>query len=79
MIIHRDRHHLLRLILPYNKLINLFRLSTVHVYLTYPFVLSWSLLEAMATGCAIVGSATDPVHTDSACTDSARTEAAANR
>lgn len=47
--------------LPYGKLINLFRLSTVHVYLTYPFVLSWSLLEAMATGCAIVGSATDPV------------------
>ncbi|WP_404295210.1 glycosyltransferase (plasmid) [Microvirga sp. RSM25] len=47
--------------LPYDSLINLFRLSTVHVYLTYPFVLSWSLLEAMATGCAIVGSATDPV------------------
>jgi glycosyltransferase involved in cell wall biosynthesis len=47
--------------LPYSKLVNLFRLSTVHVYLTYPFVLSWSLLEAMATGCAVVGSATDPV------------------
>jgi glycosyltransferase involved in cell wall biosynthesis len=47
--------------LPYGRLINLFRLSTVHVYLTYPFVLSWSLLDAMATGCTIVGSATDPV------------------
>lgn len=47
--------------LPYTRLINLFRLSTVHVYLTYPFVLSWSLLDAMATGCAVVGSATEPV------------------
>jgi glycosyltransferase involved in cell wall biosynthesis len=47
--------------LPYSALINLFRLSTVHVYLTYPFVLSWSLLEALASGCAVVGSATEPV------------------
>jgi glycosyltransferase involved in cell wall biosynthesis len=37
------------------------RASHAHVYLTVPFVLSWSLLDAMATGCAIVGSDTGPV------------------
>lgn len=48
--------------LPYQHFIPLLQLSTVHVYLTYPFVLSWSLLEAMSAGCAIVASDTQPLH-----------------
>ena len=46
---------------PYNRFLNLLQLCTVHVYLTYPFVLSWSLLEAMSAGCAIVASNTEPL------------------
>lgn len=46
----------------YQYFIPLLQLSTVHVYLTYPFVLSWSLLEAMSVGCAIVASDTKPLH-----------------
>ena len=47
--------------IPYGAYLNLLRVSSVHVYLTYPFVLSWSFIEAMASGCLIVGSATPPV------------------
>jgi len=47
--------------IPYQHFIPLLQLSTVHVYLTYPFVLSWSLLEAMSVGCALVASDTQPV------------------
>ncbi len=46
---------------PYRHFVPLLQLSTVHVYLTYPFVLSWSLLEAMSAGCAIVASDTEPL------------------
>jgi glycosyltransferase involved in cell wall biosynthesis len=41
--------------------LSLLQVSSVHVYLTYPFVLSWSFIEALSTGCAIIGSATPPV------------------
>jgi glycosyltransferase involved in cell wall biosynthesis len=47
--------------LPTQAYRDVLRAAQVHVYLTVPFVLSWSLLDAMATGCAIVGSDTAPV------------------
>jgi glycosyltransferase involved in cell wall biosynthesis len=47
--------------LNYQDYLKVIQRSDVHVYLTYPFVLSWSLLEAMAMECAIVGSNTAPL------------------
>jgi len=47
--------------IPYHHFIQLLQLSSVHVYLTYPFILSRSLLEAMSVGCAIIASDTQPV------------------
>ncbi len=47
--------------LPYADYLKVLQVSACHVYLTYPFVLGWSCIEAMAAGCLIVGSATPPV------------------
>jgi glycosyltransferase involved in cell wall biosynthesis len=45
----------------YAVYLNVLQVSSAHIYLTYPFVLSWSFIEAMSAGCAIIGSDTPPV------------------
>jgi glycosyltransferase involved in cell wall biosynthesis len=55
-----SRFHFLGLI-PTNELAALYNLSDLHFYLTVPYVLSWSLIQAMAAGCTILGSDTAPV------------------
>ncbi|UIE35930.1 glycosyltransferase family 4 protein [Leptodesmis sichuanensis] len=47
--------------LSYREYLQVLQASSVHIYLTYPYILSRSLLEAMSTGCAIVASQTAPV------------------
>jgi len=47
--------------LSYDAYLQLLQVSAAHVYLTYPFVLSWSLVEAMSAGCLIIASDTAPL------------------
>ncbi len=55
-----ERVHFLGRI-PYEQLLALFQVSAAHVHLTYPYALSWSVLEAMACGALLVGSANEPL------------------
>jgi len=47
--------------LDYATYLAMLQRSDAHVYLTYPFVASWSLREALAVGCVVIGSDTEPV------------------
>lgn len=55
-----DRVHFVGRV-PYSHYLQLLQVSRVHMYLTFPFVLSWSLLESMSVGCTIVASNTPPL------------------
>ncbi len=46
---------------PVSTLVNILSLSDLHIYLTVPFVLSWSLMDALACGCTVLASSTAPV------------------
>ena len=47
--------------IPYDTFLKLLQISAAHVYLSYPFVVSWSLLEAMSMGCRVVAADTAPI------------------
>ena len=55
-----ERVHFVGLV-PYREYLSLLQVSSAHIYLTTPFVMSWSAIEAMAAGCVVVASRTPPV------------------
>jgi glycosyltransferase involved in cell wall biosynthesis len=64
-VLERDDYDLSRFVftgpVPIGTLVQLFALSDLHIYLTVPFVLSWSLLDALACGTTVLASGTPPV------------------
>lgn len=59
--IDQTRVHFLNRV-PYQDYLKVLQISSAHIYLTVPFVLSWSMLEAMSAGCAVIASNTLPVN-----------------
>ena len=47
-------------LIPRDQYLKVLQASSVHVYLTVPFVLSWSMMEAMSAGCLLIASDTPP-------------------
>jgi glycosyltransferase involved in cell wall biosynthesis len=64
-VLKRDDYNLSKFlftgILQPSQLARLLSLSDLHIYLTVPFVLSWSLMNAMSCGCKVLASNTEPV------------------
>lgn len=56
------RVHFLGPVPPDQTYVKALQVSAAHVYLTYPFVLSWSLIESLSAGCMVIASDTGPLH-----------------